>query len=86
MSKSVTTLYITESQRSELSRLSALHGRTMADLIREGVDHVIGDLGGHVEHEEAESRRTVRRPLSERVSQLEREVSRLSAIVDGRFK
>lgn len=74
MSKSVTTVYLTASQRGELVRLSALHGRAMADLIREGVDHVIGDLGGTVEREEAESRRTVSRTLSERVAQLERDV------------
>ncbi len=79
--KTATNVHLTAHQTAELSRLSALHGRSRADLIREGVDMVIEDLGGVVEDPEADSRTTPSTaPLSARVAALE---ERLAA-VEGR--
>jgi hypothetical protein len=37
-----TTIYLTDAQKEELELLAARITRTEADLIREGVDHVLG--------------------------------------------
>ncbi len=37
-----TTIYLTDAQKQELELLSARITRTESDLIREGVDHVLG--------------------------------------------
>jgi hypothetical protein len=37
-----TTIYLTDAQKEELGLLSGRLTRTEADLIREGVDHVLG--------------------------------------------
>lgn len=80
MKKRCTTVYLTAAQDAELGRLSGLHGRSMADLIREGVNMVLADLGGTVEHEDAESRRTIAAaPLSARVRALELRLDALDA-------
>lgn len=39
-----TTIYLTDAQKQELELVSARTSRTEADLIREGVDHVLGAL------------------------------------------
>lgn len=38
-----TTIYLTEAQKAELEAIAGRTGRTEAQLIREGVDRVIGD-------------------------------------------
>lgn len=77
--KIVTTIYLTHHQAAEMDRLSNETGRSKADLIREGIDHVIADLGGTVEHEMAESRQTTSNPLSARVAALERRLALIEA-------
>lgn len=37
-----TTIYLTDAQKREIELLSARIARTESDLIREGVDHVLG--------------------------------------------
>lgn len=67
---------LTEHQKAELLTLSAAHGRTMSSLVREGVNAVIGDLGGTVEAD-GEDESKVYVTLSARVLLLEQMVGEL---------